>query len=531
MSELSFAALRADFFDRWRGLHPEEASTLGIEDPEGCLSDPSRASIEAEARALSATLTALDALELGSLDREARLDAWAIASWARHEVRRVERGAHLANVELGLLPYHLLRHLLVHEPPRHVASGRARAIPAFLAAHEQTLAAGLDEGARAHAGTLTWIATRSIPNLAAALRELAPELEGAEDAACAYEAHARFLVERVLPAASESAAIGAEEVAFRLARTMGVVAGPDALLDEARAELARAHEELLREASRVATFAGAQDVGALRAAIAARYGEPLAPSDDAVIPAYEALVARATTFARAHGLAPLEGALDVRVLPLPPAIAEAGHAQNWVAPLRAARPRADFLVTCDARAHPAMAAPLLAAHEGVPGHALQSLAFARAHGGDPRPVRFLAVADDVAMARSYFGAMRSIEGWATWVEHRMLELGFYEGEALVFAWNVRAIRAARVIADLGIHTGAMSPEDARAFLVREAFLPEPTAAREIERYQRVPLQALTYLSGALAIERGLAAARARGEESAAIARLLAAGPVPPELAL
>ena len=214
----------------------------------------------------------------------------------------------------------------------------------------------------------------------------------------------------------------------------------------------------------------------------------------------------------------------MRVREMPPAIAELGGAQNWAAPLRARDPHADFCVSLDPSAHPAMAAPLLAVHEGVPGHSLQSLAFARAHGGSRAPVRFLAIADDVAMAHSYFGAMVSIEGWATWVEHRMLELGFYDGfgdDAVVYAWNVRAIRAARVVADLGLHTGAMSPAEAERFLVDEALLPQRLAEREVLRYQRIPLQATTYLGGALAIDRALA----RG---VTIDALLAAGPIPPD---
>ncbi|UJR83489.1 DUF885 family protein [Sandaracinus amylolyticus] len=512
-----FAALRASFFDRWREAHPDEAGTLGIVDPLERLGDPSREAIEDEARALGAMLRALESC---AIEGEARLDAWMIASWARHEVRRVARGAHLANVELGLLPYHLLRHRLAHDERAVV---RARAIPAFLAAHQRTLEAGIAEGARAHAGTVRWIAEQSLPVIARALDDL-----GAPDAARAYEAHARFLNDRVLSNARASGAIGAEETHARLG---DMALSLEMSLAEAHVELARAHDSLVHEAARVPELAAARDVASVRAAMQAHYARSLASSDDDVIPGYEALVARATTFAREHALVPIEGAFAVRVGALPPAIAEAGHAQNWPAPLCAPEPRADFLVSRDARVHPAMAAPLLAVHEAVPGHALQSLAFARAHGRDARPVRFLAIADDVAMARSYFGAMLSIEGWATWVEHRMLELGFYEGIAAVYAWNVRAIRAARVIVDLGIHTETMSLDEARAFLIDRALLPEAIAAREVARYQRIPLQALTYLTGALAIERHLAPHRARGDETRAIAALLAAGPVPPALLL
>lgn len=549
MGNPDFRAVRDAFFDRWRERHPEEASTLGVVDTRGGrLSDPSLESIEAEADDLRATLRALAAIESSALDREERLDRWSIESWAKHEVRRVEDGAHLANVELGLLPYHLLRHFLVHahgEAAYRVATARIGAIPRFLAAHERTLSIGVDRGARAHAGTTEWIASRTLPAIARAMETLPSEhseLSYARDACAAagraFEAHARFLAQEVLPAARTSGALGEETTRFRLAETMGLRREPAELVREAKETLELAHARMIecaaRVGARVPSLAKARDVESIRAALATLYAQQLASSDAEVIPAYERLVHEATYLARRSGLVPPDLSvagepLAVKVAKMPPAIAEAGHAQNWAAPLVAGRPRADFLVRAEAAVHPAMAAPLLAVHEGVPGHSLQSLAFAHAHSRDPRPVRFLAVADDVAMARSYFGAMLSIEGWATWVEERMRELGFYEGAAELYACNVRAIRAVRVIADLGIHLETITPEDAHGMLMRDAFLPAETAATEVARYQRIPLQAVTYLTGALAIERHLAPVRKRGKEPAAIVKLLAEGPIPPEV--
>ncbi|MDQ3036529.1 MAG: DUF885 family protein, partial [Myxococcota bacterium] len=209
MGNPDFRAVRDAFFDRWRERHPDEASTLGIADTRGRLADPSIESIEAEADDLRATLRALAAIEGGALEREERLDRWSIESWAKHEVRRVQDGAHLANVELGLMPYHLLRHFLVHahgEAAYRIASSRIAAMPRFLSAHERTLAIGVDRGARAHAGTTEWIALRTLPVIARAMETLPSEhseLSHARDACAAagraFEAHARFLVERVLP--------------------------------------------------------------------------------------------------------------------------------------------------------------------------------------------------------------------------------------------------------------------------------------------------------------------------------------------
>lgn len=518
----TFDETRAAFFARWVERHPEEASTLGIH--EGALSDPSLEAIESEARELRATLDVLERTPGGD-----PLDRWAIESWARHQVRRVERGEHVVDVELGLLPYELLRHFLVHASDTELVLARKRlaGIPAFLAAHERKLARGVSD-ARAVRGTVEWIARRSIRGVVHALREELPRIVGDPDvcgrAADAYEAHGRFLCDRVLPEARESGSIGVDETRLRLRSDLAIERSADALIADARAVLERAHDEMFawtrRHDDPIVRKPGS--LAEMAEAVSRLYDGWTSRDPDGIVATYEGHVSRAAAFARAHGLVPEGMTLSVRVRIKPPAIADGTSAQNWAAPLRARSPVADFCVSPDHSAHAEALQPILAVHEGIPGHALQSLCFARAHGSSASPVRFLTIADDVAMARSYFGAMLSIEGWATWAEHRMLELGFYEGRAELYAWSVRALRAARVIADLSIHTGAVSAAEAAAFMENEAPLPRGHASSEVARYQRIPLQALTYLTGALQIERALA----RG---VSIDELLAAGPVPPDL--
>jgi uncharacterized protein (DUF885 family) len=59
----------------------------------------------------------------------------------------------------------------------------------------------------------------------------------------------------------------------------------------------------------------------------------------------------------------------------------------------------------------------------------------------------------------------------------------------------------RVVVDIGLHTRRMDDEAAVRYLVHHARMPEPNARREVLRYKRIPMQAITYLLGTLELER------------------------------
>jgi uncharacterized protein (DUF885 family) len=173
-------------------------------------------------------------------------------------------------------------------------------------------------------------------------------------------------------------------------------------------------------------------------------------------------------------------------------------------------------------------------HEAIPGHYLQSAVWQRAFAkGDLSRnaiTRFLGVFDDVATSRAYYGTMLSVEGWAVYVERLLRDTGFYDTAAERFFFAVcDAIRAVRVVLDLELHAGDAHP-DALVALVSEAtHMPERFARWQVLRAKRMPLQGLTYLTGALEIEeqrRALAPSSLADFHTA----LLALGPVPPAMA-
>ena len=144
-------------------------------------------------------------------------------------------------------------------------------------------------------------------------------------------------------------------------------------------------------------------------------------------------------------------------------------------------------------------------HEAVPGHHLQ-IAYAKLQ--QDRLSRF---------QRAEFVSGHG-EGWALYAERLMDELGYFDHPATELGYlSAQALRAARVIVDIGLHLGLEIPEgvdpvlveglstDPRGrvwdaglacnFLVVRALEPEDFAVSEVDRYLGIPGQAISYKVG------------------------------------
>lgn len=138
-------------------------------------------------------------------------------------------------------------------------------------------------------------------------------------------------------------------------------------------------------------------------------------------------------------------------------------------------------------------------HEGVPGHFLQlTLAWANAN-----PVR-----------REYFDS-GPIEGIGFYAEEMMLQHGFFDDRpgAREILYRFARLRAARVIADVRLHTGEWTIEKAAGFLEQWAPMDAETALEEARFFAATPGQAIAYQIGKWQIVRFLAdARRVQGEK-------------------
>ncbi len=132
--------------------------------------------------------------------------------------------------------------------------------------------------------------------------------------------------------------------------------------------------------------------------------------------------------------------------------------------------------------HCIYAIPIIALHEGIPGHHLQ---LTRAMES-PHPVR-----------RQMLSSLL-MEGWALYCEELMQEQGFYtDPRVRIFQLKDMIWRACRVMIDVGLHTGQMSLGDAVDMLADKACIEEAAAAAEVRRYAMSPTQPMTYVIGKL----------------------------------
>jgi uncharacterized protein (DUF885 family) len=539
-------AIRDGFFEAHARAHPEDASTLGLREHAGRLSDPSREAAREELAELRVTLAAAEAIDAGAVDGDLRLDLDAVLRAARHQVRWLERDADASNLELAMLPNGAVQHALLHvEDEEHAVAvaERAEALPRFLALHAANLRRGAREGRGPDRAVTTAFLERVLPgavtSTAAVARgvvtragaagvTLPPSLvarleRAAVDGAEAYRVFAELVAAEVAPFAQAHVVLGEAETDFRLRETMGLDASIDDLLALAERSLAQAHAALVEHA-RAAGHAHVKRAEDAREVLLAILAPTTATVDEAVA-LYRRHLDAATRFVEERALVPMPEGLSLELEPLPAGIADGTVLTNWPAPLLDARGKGHALYASDASAHQLVQAKNLAVHEGIPGHYLQSACWQR---GTPSPVRFLGVTDDVAMARSYFGTMLSVEGWAVHMEQLLLAEGFYDaGPERIFFAFCDAIRAMRVLLDLGLHARGMDEEEALAMITRATLMPESWARNQVLRSKRIPLQSLTYLVGSTEIA-ALRSGAARELDTLSFHRaLLELGPVPP----
>ena len=135
---------------------------------------------------------------------------------------------------------------------------------------------------------------------------------------------------------------------------------------------------------------------------------------------------------------------------------------------------------------------ITALHEAYPGHHLQLVRSNK----NPSIIRKL-------VESSVFA-----EGWALYCEEMMYRQGFYpDDETRLYQMKDGLWRAARVVIDVGLHTGEMSFDEGVDFLVDQAMIERTNAIAEVKRYTMTPTQPMSYSVGKMQIMDLLGAAR------------------------
>jgi uncharacterized protein (DUF885 family) len=179
---------------------------------------------------------------------------------------------------------------------------------------------------------------------------------------------------------------------------------------------------------------------------------------------------------------------------------KAGPLSGTLASYAPAAPGGGHLTLSDPSDLPSFLLESVVYHEGVPGHHLQS-STARQIPGLPK-FRKMGVLSPRYTAY--------VEGWALYAEWQGKEMGFYKDVYSELGMlSSRLWRAARAVADTGIHDRRWTREQSIDFLIQHTPISGAAAAAEIDRILSDPGQGTSYLIGYLHIREQ----RARAEEA------------------
>jgi hypothetical protein len=289
--------------------------------------------------------------------------------------------------------------------------------------------------------------------------------------AAALAAHARLLahLEHAAEHGDPDPRLGGKALASLMGAQEGLRVDLDDLAEEAARERDRL-TELLTESCRA--LDPTLTVDELIPGLLADH-----PDADGVIPEAARLTDEVIAFTREHGLAPyVDG--ECLVGPAPPSRRWSMAMMTWAAPAESdaaswyhvtppepdwpADEREEWLTVFSRTSLPS-----ITVHEVAPGHFAHGRALRRARGPVRRTLHSLSFA----------------EGWAHYVEEVCLEEGFRARDPR-FAIGVALealVRVTRLTCAIGLHTGAMTLEEATALFMRDAHLAHASAAAEARR--------------------------------------------------
>ena len=493
-----------EYLTQWAALDPVAAGMRGLSGSFGAVTDYGPDGHAARAELISRTLTALSALPVtGDSDRLAALvlrerleaqAAWHAAGEPLRELRAPIGRVSSVRDSVDLLPRGS------DEAWRDIAS-RLEAVPVMFASWQ----ASLDEGLRlglpaarrqalgAAAQAEQYAAIRTHDTLTASYGDgpLASELVAAADTAyLGYLELARYLREQYAPRAADADGVGADRYALGARLSLGAGLDAHEAYQWGWAELARIENELADEAALIRPGATVEE------AAEALIGTEFVEGEDA----YQAWLQDRHDEAidRLNGVV-FDIPWPLRHIEAVLARGSASGAAYYTSPSEDfTRPGRTWWPLGGRQSFSTWSELTTVFHEGVPGHHLQEGA-ARLSGDLSR------------FAKNTFISGHG-EGWALYAERLADELGWFSppGSRLGMLSH-SALRAARVVIDIGVHLdlplpdgGRWSFEKACDVLRERGRAEEYRVVPEVTRYFGWPGQAPSYKLG----ERAWLAARA-----------------------
>ena len=507
----AFDAWRDDFFAAYYAARPVNATFIGVHAHDHALPDFSPAGLAGEAATMRDLRRRLAAIDTAPLDTARRHDAMLCDGFL--ELQLMEQGLPQFSrgnpaVYTGEAVFAILSLFLRDSEPlvERVAAAiaRMRAIPDFLAQARANVASApvaWTEQAIREAAAAVLYCERGLPRLAAARGISDPDLLAAATGACeAFLAHRAWLEETLLSRPSGTMACGRE--AFDRYLRSGHFLSPDRdsiwLTSYAQRALEAARERLVAKAAALDSICSwpeqvrgladhhpsATDYyaafpriwnAARDAAIAADLVTwPDYPIDYVPVPESDREAA-AGLYYLPYRCPPPFGRPETHRYLVPPLDSDLTSAEQEQR-LRATN---DAVITLNHVIH----------HGGL-GHHVQNWNAFRAESR----VGQIAGGDCASRIAMFCGGTL-VEGWACYATALMDEIGFLTPLQSLAEAQGRLRMAARAVADVGLHTGAMSLAETAAFYAREAGMPTAAAHGEAVKNSMFPGAAMMYLIG------------------------------------
>lgn len=485
--------------DRTRRLladNPVMATGLGIHTEDHRLGEAGRDAVLAEIEADRAHLAAVEALDPAGLSSEARFERdlevhnLRLSLFERDAIRQWERRT-VAAGDLGDAVFLLFARGAaplaerieritdrLEQAPAFLRASRSRAVGPQVAVWQQ-----VEERYAADLPGL-FAEVRAAAEAVLPAPELARLDRAVAGANAALEEHRSWLA-GTLAAADDRWPLGRELYDELVRRRAFGDLDPDAILEIGWEQL-RTNHEGRRAAAREL------DPGADLPAVLDRLKEDHPATFEAALEAYRDAMRRARAHLVARDLVTVPADEVIEVLPTPEYLRSVMPFAAYFSPARFDPDQRGLYIVTPAvdddpnamREHYYASISNTSIHEAYPGHHLQ-LAVAARH---PSLTRMLVEAPEFT------------EGWGMYSEQMMREEGFDDGPAFRASMYTDAIwRACRIILDVRMHRGELTPEAATDFLVEHTGFELANARAEVRRYTYTPGYQLSYLLGKVLI--------------------------------
>ena len=475
--------------------HPEESSGQGIYEFRFSLAAMSRQDFSNRSARLSDFLQKLERFEQAGFSKDQRVDVHLLRSDMLVRRAKIEKLRDWERNPTMYIPFAGLNDLMTGEfgtqPQRTEALlSRLRQVPRMLNEGKQNLKRPprlFTETAIRTAERLVPFFEENIPDFAA--RDPAWEDQmntAAESAKAALLDYIEFLKDDLLQRSDGSISIGKETYDFYLKELHMLDDDSDSLLQKGERYF-RETEQLLDDAAR--DIDPAKTWQEITEDIRQHH-----PDREGLLDAYCSEIQRSKQHVLEHELVTMPVKEEVRCLYTPPSQRAFSPFGTFRQPAPFSSSKIGFLILHPIdeslslddqekmlRAHDFTWISVIAPHESYPGHHVQALKAQE----NPRLFR-----------RIYQSPIFS-EGWGLYCEELMYETGFFKQEKLtrLTQLRLRLWRAARIILDTKLHTGRITYDEARQFLVDKVGFEASSTAGEVNIYIFRPSYAISYVVG------------------------------------